>query len=108
MRKTDTQLQRDVMDELKWDSSIEAAHIGVAAHDGAVTLTGHVENYFQKMNTETAAKRVRGVTAVANDLEVHLPTSLKRDDTDIAEAAARALRWAVSVPDGKRASPTAG
>jgi osmotically-inducible protein OsmY len=101
MRKTDSQLQRDVMDELKWDPSLEAAQIGVAAHDGAITLTGHVENYLERVNAEKAAKRVRGVAAVANELEVHLPSYVVRDDTDIAEAASRALRWTVSVPEDK-------
>jgi osmotically-inducible protein OsmY len=98
---TDSDLQRDVLDELKWEPSVNAAHIGVAVNDGVVTLTGHVPSYAEKYAAEKAAKRVYGVQAVANDLEVKLPGSLKRTDEDIAAAAVNALKSHLSVPADK-------
>lgn len=94
----DKSLQEDVMDELTWDPEVDAAHIGVAARDGAVTLTGHVESYAQKTAAVRAAERVQGVIAVADEIEVRLPSSSVRDDTEIAEAIARGLRWHSTVP----------
>jgi BON domain len=84
--KTPTSTLQDlVMAELRWDPSIDAANVGVTAHDGAITLSGHVSNFPEIIAAEKAVKRVRGVVAVANELQVHLPTSWHRDDTDIAE-----------------------
>ena len=73
MRNPNTTLQDLVTDELRWDPTVDAAHIGVAAQNGAVTLSGHVASYWQFVAAEKAAKRVRGVVAVANELDVHLP-----------------------------------
>lgn len=97
--KTAIELQRDVLDELNWEPGLEPGEIGVSAHDGVVTLTGHVETFAELNTAEKAAKRVSGVTGVANDLVVRLTASMMRDDTDIAEAAVHALRWTTSVPD---------
>ena len=91
--KKDTELRRDVLDELEWEPSIDAAEIGVAAHDGVVTLTGTVKSYSEKLAAERAAKRVQGVKAVANDIEVRLPGTAERTDSDIARAAVDALKW---------------
>jgi osmotically-inducible protein OsmY len=96
--KTDRQLQQDVIDELRWDVSVEAAHIGVEANEGVVTLSGRVGSYAEKFAAEDAAKRVAGVKAVAMDLEVKLPGSSLRTDSDIARAAVVALAWNVTVP----------
>jgi osmotically-inducible protein OsmY len=96
--KTDTQLQRDVLDELAWEPSVDATSIGVAAAEGVVTLTGHVKSYGERMAAEKAAKRVEGVLAVADAIEVKLPTSSVRDDADIARAALDAIKWHASVP----------
>jgi osmotically-inducible protein OsmY len=96
--KTDRQLQQDVFDELRWDVSVEAAHIGVEANEGVVTLSGRVGSYAEKFAAEDAAKRVAGVKAVAMDLEVKLPGSSLRTDSDIARAAVVALAWNVTVP----------
>ena len=96
--KTDSQLQRDVLDELAWEPSVDAANIGVSANNGVVTLQGYVSSYAEKHAAEQAAKRVYGVKAVANDLEVKLPGSSKRSDTDIAAAAVNALKPNVLVP----------
>ena len=94
----DSELQQAVLAELKWEPSIVAAHIGVAANAGVVTLTGHVNSYTQKHAAETAAGRVKGVKAVAEDLEVRLAFDARRDDGDIAAAAIDRLAWDVSVP----------
>jgi osmotically-inducible protein OsmY len=99
--KTDSDLQRDVLDELKWEPSVDAAHIGVSVKDGVVTLSGHVPSYAEKYAAERAAKRVYGVKAIANELEVKLPGSSQRTDEDIAAAAVGALRSNLSVPADK-------
>lgn len=96
--KTDTALRQDVIDELEWDPALDAAGIGISAHDGAVTLSGHVRSYTEKLAAEKAARRVAGVFSVADELEVRLPGSLSRDDTDIAEAVASTIKWNASVP----------
>ena len=95
---TDSELQRAVLDELKWEPSVNAAHIGVTVKDGVVTLTGHVSSYAEKYAAEKAAKRVYGVRAVANELDVKLPGSSRRTDEDIAAAAVSALESNLSVP----------
>jgi osmotically-inducible protein OsmY len=88
--KTDWELRRDVERELEWDPSIDARNIGVAAKNGVVTLTGYVSSYADKWRAERIAKRVSGVTALANEIEVKLST--ERTDPDIAEAARAALK----------------
>lgn len=94
----DSQLQQAVQAELKWEPSVTAAHIGVTAHAGVVTLTGHVETYPEKHAAEMAATRVKGVKAVAEELEVRLPFETQRSDEAIAAAAIERLSWDVSVP----------
>jgi osmotically-inducible protein OsmY len=91
--KTDRQLQHDVLAELEWDPSIEASKIGVTATNDVVTLTGAVATFREKCQAETIAKRVYGVRAVANDIEIALPGTHKRSDADIATAALTALQW---------------
>ena len=97
--KTDKQLQQDVMDDLRWDPSIDASKIGVVASNGVITLTGVEPSYFQKQSTEKIVKRVSGVRGVANDIDVRLPNSTERNDGDIVQAALNALKWDTSVPD---------
>jgi len=94
----DRQLQEAVLAEFLWEPSITAAHIGVTANDGVIALTGHVPNYIEKHAAEKAAARVKGVKAVAQELEVRLPETMKRNDEDIARAAIDRLAWEVSVP----------
>ena len=96
--KTDSELQQDVMTELQWEPSIEAAEIVVSVRDGVVTLSGYVDSYIKRWAAERVAARVFGVKAVAEELEVRLPGSLKRSDEDIARAASNALQWNVAVP----------
>ena len=91
--KTDTQLKADVEAELKFDPRIHSNQIGVIVKDGVITLTGLVDSYAKRTCAEEAAHRIRGVKAVANDIEVHLPTSSERNDGDIAAATVRALVW---------------
>jgi osmotically-inducible protein OsmY len=97
---TDEQIQREVLAELKWDSRLQPNEIGVAVKDGVVTLTGTVDSFIKKWAAENATQRVRGVKAVANDVEVRLPDDDRRTDSDIASAAARALEWDGLVPTG--------
>ena len=99
--KSDSEIRDDVINELQWDPQItEPDAIGVAVQDGAVTLTGHVTTYSQRLAATRAAERVYGVRAVANDLEVKL-SGAPRDDSDIARAIAHVLEWNVQVPGGK-------
>jgi osmotically-inducible protein OsmY len=95
---TDEQIQRDVLEELAWDARVQPNEIGVAVKDGVVTLTGWVDVYTKRWAAEEAAHRVRGVKAVANDIEVRLPTAAERTDADIAAAATRALEWDAFLP----------
>lgn len=94
----DSNLQQAVLTEINWEPSVIAAHIGVTANAGVVTLTGHVESFAQKLAAETAARRVKGVKAVAQEIEVRLPFDTKRGDEEIAAAILQRLMWDVSVP----------
>ncbi len=97
-----TKLQHAVQEELEWEPSVDASHIGVAAtQPGVITLTGTVATYVEKISAERAAKRVAGARAVANDIEVRPMGSMKRTDTDIAQAVLRALEWDIAVPHEK-------
>ena len=98
---TDEQIQREVLAELAWEPRIRPNEIGVVVKDGVVTLTGWVDSYTKRWAAEEAAHRVRGVKAVANEIEVRLPGAAERTDTDIAAAAVQALRWDVFVPADK-------
>jgi osmotically-inducible protein OsmY len=98
MTRSDVDIQRDVLDELKWDARVQPNEVGVAVKDGVVTLTGWVDSYLKRWAAEEAAHRVSGVKAVANDIEVRLPTTAERTDADIAAAVTRALEWDAFVP----------
>jgi osmotically-inducible protein OsmY len=97
--RADEQIQRDVLAELKWDARVQPNEIGVLVKDGIVTLIGWVDSYTKRWAAEEAARRVRGVKAVANDLEVKLPISDERTDADIAAAAVHALEWDAMIPN---------
>ncbi len=90
--RSDEEIKRDVEQELRWDPDIDATDIAVTVHNGVVTLTGFVRSYSQKYQAETDAKRVAGVVAVANDLEVRLPSADQRPDPEIARDAVASLR----------------
>jgi osmotically-inducible protein OsmY len=97
--KTDADIRRDVELELQWDPSVDDKHIGVIVNDGIVTLAGEVPHYSGRWAAEDVAKRVIGVRAIANELKVSMPLTGVRTDTDIAEAAANAMRWNVAISD---------
>lgn len=94
----DKHLKQAVLDELKWEPSVNAAQIGVTTKDGIVTLMGSVESYAEKHAAETATLRVKGVKAVPEEIEVKLPFSVKHGDAEIADAAVNRLTWNVSIP----------
>jgi osmotically-inducible protein OsmY len=96
--KTDAELQQHVMDELKWEPTIQAAEIGVAVKDGVVTLSGNVDSYAKKWAADRAAKRVFGVKAVMEEIKVTLAGPYKRADKDIAKSATDVLDWNILVP----------
>ena len=96
--RTDEEIQRDVLNELKFEPRVQPNEIGVVVKDGVVALTGWAESYAKKWAAEEAA---HGVLAVANDIEVRLPTAAERTDADIAAAAVRALEWDAAVPVDK-------
>ncbi len=91
--KTDLQLQQDVLNELKWEPSVNAANIGVEAKDGIITLAGHVDTFAEKWRAEEAAQRVCGVKALAVEIDVKLLSSAERTDADIARSAENVVRW---------------
>jgi osmotically-inducible protein OsmY len=98
MMKTDTQLQNDVMAELKWVPSINATKIGVEVDNGILTISGHVEYYSQKWSAERTAQKVCGVKALAVEIEVVLQGSNSRSDADIALTAENVLEWTTNWP----------
>jgi len=98
--KTDSDLQTDVMNELKWDSSLnKASEIGVSVADGIVSLFGSVDNYSQKRSAEKATLRVAGVKAIAEGIDVKLMIGNERTDAEIAQASVSSLKWNSSIPD---------
>jgi osmotically-inducible protein OsmY len=99
--KTDSQLQHDVMAELEWEPSVDHANIGVAAKDGVVTLSGFVGSYASKLAAEKAARRVKGVRGIAEEIEVRFPSDAKTADPEIASRIADMFDWSVSIPKGK-------
>ena len=91
--KTDIEIQKDVMDELKWEPLLSVSEIGVAVKQGIVTLSGTVDSFSKKEEAETAAKRVSGVKAVAEDIEVKPFATSVKNDTEIARMVADSLKW---------------
>lgn len=94
----DDQRQKSVLAELAWEPRVTAAHIGVAAKDGVIMLSGEVESYAEKIAAETAAYRVKGVKGVAEEITVQLPADSRRSDEAVAAAAVDRLGWDVCVP----------
>ena len=98
MLKTDLQLLRDVHEQLVWEPGVRGEEVGVAVKDGVVTLSGHVPSYADKYMAVYAVERIAGVTAVADEIEVRLPSAHERSDTELAHAVASVLAWNVKVP----------
>lgn len=99
--KTDVEIQNDVIEELRWEPLLNASEIGVAVKDGIVTLSGVVSTFGKKIAAENAAKRVYGVKAVAEDIEVKLVEGGRKNDTEIAGAVMNALKWHSAVQENK-------
>jgi osmotically-inducible protein OsmY len=97
---SELKLRQDVVDELEFEPSVNAAHIGVAADKGVVTLSGHVGSYAEKLAALAAARRVRGVHAIADEIDVRYPSDRKSSDDQIAKRAVDILAWDTVVPDG--------
>lgn len=95
---SDKQLRQDVLDELDFEPSVDATHIGVMAVNGVVTLTGHVPAFWQKTAAERAVWRVKGVKAIAQEIEVRFANGKKDADDQIAERAVQILAWDTAVP----------
>ena len=97
---SDEIIQKNVLDELRWEPAVNAAGIGVAVNDGIVTLSGSVNYYPEKVAAEAAAKRVRGVRGIALDMQVQLD-HMEVSDTSIAESVVRAMEWSTNVPNDR-------
>ncbi len=100
MEKTDTEIKTQVLSELAYEPSIKTSNIGVLVENGTVTLNGSAASYGEKSDVVRAAKRVAGVNGIADDIEVKLPDSHMRNDSDIAAAASNAITWATNIPQG--------
>lgn len=99
--KTDSQIQKDVMDQLKFEPFLKPAEIGVSVKDGVVTLSGLVDSYAKRLHAEQAAKRVAGVKAIAEDVQIMVESNHQITDSEIAAAVLNALKWNVAVQDEK-------
>ncbi len=98
---TDKDLQENILAELNWDPSLQAGQIGVAVVSGIATLSGSVETFGEKSAAEAAARRVKGVLAVAEEIDVKLPFDARRGDSDIAKAASERIAWDAKLPKDK-------
>lgn len=96
----DKQLRQNIIDELDWMPNVNAADIGVAAHKGMVTLTGHVGSYAELVAAEAAVKRVKGVLGIAQEMEVRFDGAFPESDDDIAARAVAVLQWSTVLPKG--------
>jgi osmotically-inducible protein OsmY len=99
--KTDSQLKKDVIQELEWDPAINATHIGVAVNDGVVVLTAHLNTFDEKHAVEKAAQSVAGVKAIAVELDVKLEPHHFRNDLEIAATIETAFRWHAFIPEDR-------
>ena len=99
--RSDSEIERDVKEELMWDPDLDATDIGVSVKNGVVTLTGFVKSYSDKYEAEAAAKRVAGVVAIANDIEVRMPSVDERPDPEIARDAVAAIKSQLPISSEK-------
>lgn len=99
--KSDHQIKTDVLNELKWDSTVDETEVGVQVKNGIVTLTGNISSFPKKLAARDAAHRVWGVLDVVDDMKVKIPTIWERTDEDVAKAVRNAMKWDVLVPDEK-------
>jgi len=94
----DEKIRDDVLSELEFQPQVDATTIGVSVKNGVVTLSGHVDSYAEKIAAESAAKRVKGVRGLAQEIDVRLPKGMKHNDTEIVQRASDILRWSVTAP----------
>jgi len=99
--KTDSQIQQDVMEQLRWEPFLNASQIGVAVKNGIVTLSGQVDSYAKKLAAENATKKIAGVKAIAEDIQIGVSPAYNKTDTEIAEAVVNALKWHSYVQEDK-------
>jgi osmotically-inducible protein OsmY len=99
--KGNQELQTDVQNAIKWEPLLNAAEIGVTAKDGVVSLTGIVNSYAKKMQAENAAKKVIGVKALVEKIEVKFPNTWSKTDAELANEVLNGLKNNLSVPDEK-------
>jgi osmotically-inducible protein OsmY len=98
---SDVSLRQNIIDELEFEPSLNAANIGVAVENGVVTLTGHVRSYMEKVRAERVVQRVKDVHGVAEELEVRYPSDKKTADDEIAKRALNIISWDTSIPADK-------
>jgi osmotically-inducible protein OsmY len=98
---SDLALRQRILDELEWEPSVDAAHIGVAVDKGVATLTGHVSSYAEKLAAERGVSRVKGVTAIAENIEIRYPAAKHTADDQIAKRTVDIINWQVSVPSDR-------
>ena len=99
--KSDNQIQKDVMEQLKWEPFLNFSEIGVAVKNGIATLSGQVDSYTKKLAAENAAKKIAGVKAIAEDIQIGVSPAYNKTDTEIAEAVLNALKWHAAVQEEK-------
>ena len=99
--KSDVEIQKDVMSQLKWEPALNASSIGVAVNNGIVTLSGQVDTYYQKMAAEKAAKKISGVRGIAEDIQIGISPYYRKTDTEIAESVLNSLKWHSAVPEDR-------
>lgn len=100
IHKTDDQLKTDIIAELQYEPSVKFTDLGVLVHDGVVTLNGHTDSYMGKREVVRSIKRIAGVKAIADEIELKMPGSVSHTDEDIAIAAAHHLEWSSGIPTG--------
>ena len=99
--KSDVQIQKDVMEQLKWEPFLKVSEIGVVVKNGIVTLSGQVDSYTKKLAAENAAKKIAGVKAIAEDIQIGVSPAYNKTDAEIAEAVLNALKWHTAVQEEK-------
>ena len=99
--KSDVTIQKEVMDQLRWEPFLNASQIGVSVHKGVVTLSGEVDSYAKKWTAEKAAKKVAGVRVIAEDIQVGLSPDYRKTDAEIGQAILDSLKWNTMIPEDR-------
>src|SRR5665213_1754148 len=99
--KSDITIQKEVMDQLRWEPFLNASQIGVSVHKGVVTLSGEVDSYAKKWTAEKAAKKVAGVRVISEDIQVGLSPDYRKTDAEIGQAILDSLKWNTMIPEDR-------